>query len=301
MRPNSVLLSLPPYMMLGFVLGLVLGDPTGESATISMIALGFMMTFSMSDMVFEFSRGEGAFRQWVAPALLSYGLLTPIMLVMGLVFGSELGLGWALAASMPAAIAIVPYSERMRGDMRIALHGEIGIYLVALVLTPAIAVMTLGANVDVLELLKTLLLLILIPMGLSRLVRRMRLGAGTRSMATNLAFMIFFIVVVGANRGVFFGKPMTVLSLAAASFIAVFVVGHMVDFALRGRPAGERRVLTMFSVLKNTGLAIAVSLSLGIDEMALPATMLVIFEMLWAVYLFAWKYKDAEPAAGSAA
>jgi len=292
MKRNSVLLSLPPYMMLGFFLGLLFGDPTGESATVSLLALGFMMTFSMSEMVFEFSRGEGTFREWVAPVLLSFGLATPVLLAMGFLFGGDLGMGWMLVASVPAAIAIVPYSERMSGNMRIALHGEIAIYLLAIALTPAIAVITLGANVDVFELLKTLLLLILIPMGLSRIVRRLKLGAKTKGMATNLAFMMFFMVVVGANRGIFFGEPMTVFVLAAASFTAVFIVGHLVDFSLRNKPTGDRRVLTMFSALKNTGLAIAVALSLGIDEMALPATMLLIIEMVWAVYLFAWKYKE---------
>jgi BASS family bile acid:Na+ symporter len=292
MKLSDVLGSLSLYMLLGFVLGLVFGDLTGASGTVSMLALGFIMTFSMSDMVFEFSRGEGAVREWVAPALLSFGLLTPVMLVIGFLFGGELGLGWALVASMPAAIAIVPYTERMRGDMKIALHGEIAIYLLALLLTPAIAIVTLGATVDVVELLKILLTLILVPMGLSRLVRRAKLSARTRSMAINLAFLLFFIVVVGANRSVFFGEPMVVLALAAASFVATFGVGHLVDLSLKKRPAGQRRALTLFSVLKNTGLAIAVALSLGLGEMALPATMLVIFEMLWAVYLFGWKYKD---------
>lgn len=300
MKLNGFLTSLPLYMMLGLLLGLVLGDPIGESAAISMLALGFMMTFSMSDMTFEFGRGERSFLEFAAPTLLSFGLLTPVMLVIGFLFGGDLGLGWWLAASMPAAIAIVPYTERMKGDMKIALHGEIAMYLIALALTPAIAAVTLGASVDVLELLKTLLLLILIPMGLSRLVRRMKLKAGTRGMATNLAFLVFLMVVVGANRGVFFEETTVVLMLAAASFVAVFGVGHVVDFALRHRAAGERRVLTMFSVLKNTGLAIAVGLGLGIDAMALPATMLVIFEMLWAVYLFAWKYKDRPATAISA-
>jgi BASS family bile acid:Na+ symporter len=295
MNLNGILTSLPPYMMLGFFLGLLFGDPTGESANISMLALGFMMTFSMSEMVFEFGRGEGKFREFAAPALLTFGLLTPVLIFVGLLYGGDLGLGWWLAASMPAAIAIVPYSERMKGDMKIALHGEIGIYLLALLVTPTLAALLLGASVDVFELLKTLLLLILIPMGLSRLVRRMGLSATMRGMATNISFMIFFMVVVGANRSIFFGETISVLILAIASFAAVFGVGEIVDFALRRRAVGERRVLTMFSALKNTGLAIAVSLSLGIDEMALPATMLVIFEMLWAVYLFSWKYKDEGP------
>ena len=294
MKLSGLVTSLPPYMMLGLVLGMLFGDPTGESANISMIALGFMMTFSMSEMGFEFSGGGRSFLEFGAPALLSFGLLTPVLLAIGILFGGNLGLGWMLAACVPAAIAIVPYSERMRGDMKVALHGEIAIYLLALAVTPITAAVALGASVDIYELLKTLLLLIIIPMGLSRIVRRLKLRSGTRDIATNLAFMIFFMVVVGANRGVFTGDPQVVMLLAVASFLAVFGIGHIADYAFRRRAAGERRVLTMFAALKNTGLAIAVALGLGIDEMALPATMLVIFEMLWAVYLFAWKYKDRE-------
>lgn len=290
MTLQSILGNLSAYMFAGFALGLIFGDPTGMSAPLSMIALGLIMTLSMSDMVLEFGKTGSAIAEGLVPAFMTFCVLTPVYLIASLFFEGPLRFGWMLTAAMPAAVAIVPYSERLKGDLRLALHGEIVIYLLALIVTPAIAIATLNATVDVVELLKILLLLILIPLALSRLVRRARLSERIRGGATNLTFLFFFLIVVGANRDIFLQDLPIVLALAAASFVTVFGLGLLVDRVLRSRESPRRKTLTMFSTIKNTGLAIAVALSLGTPEMAVPATMLVIFEMIWVIFLSSWKY-----------
>lgn len=290
MRLESILGSLSLFMFAGFAIGLVIGDPTGMSALLSMIALGAIMTLSMSDMVIELGKTGSGFIEGLIPALMTFGILTPVFIAASFFFDGQLRLGWMLTAAMPAAVAIVPYSERMRGDVRLALHGEIAIYLLALALTPAIAIVLLNANVDVIELLKVLLLLIIVPLALSRLVRRARLSERVRGTATNLAFLFFFLIVVGANRNIFFHDTGVVLALAFASFVTIFGVGLLMDRALKGRHDPRRKTLTMFATIKNTGLAIAVALSINMPEMAVPPTMLVIFEMVWVIFLSSWKY-----------
>jgi BASS family bile acid:Na+ symporter len=148
----------------------------------------------------------------------------------------------------------------------------------------------LNASVDVVELLKVLLLLIIVPLVLSRFVRRARFSERVRGAATNLTFFFFFLIVVGANKNIFFQDTPIVLALAIASFVTIFGVGLLVDRALKGRDNPARRTLTMFATIKNTGLAIAVALSIDMPEMAIPPTMLVIFEMIWVIYLSSWKY-----------
>ena len=290
MRLASVLGSLSFFMFAGFIVGIIIGDPTGMSAPLSMIALGTIMTLSMSDMVIELGKTGSGFIEGLVPALMTFGILTPIFIAASFFFDGQLRLGWMLTAAMPAAVAIVPYSERMKGNVRLALHGEIAIYLLALVLTPAIAIVMLNASVDVFELLKVLLLLIIVPLVLSRLVRKARLGDKVRGTVTNLTFFFFFLIVVGANRNIFFRETQIVLALAIASFVTVFGVGLLVDRSLKGRDDPRRRTLTMFATIKNTGLAIAVALSINMPEMAVPPTMLVIFEMIWVIYLSSWKY-----------
>jgi BASS family bile acid:Na+ symporter len=290
MRLESALGSLSLFIFAGFAIGLVIGDPTGMSASISMIALGAIMTLSMSDMVLELGDIGSGFIKGLVPALMTFGILTPVFIAASFFFDGQLRLGWMLAAAMPAAVAIVPYSERMRGDLRLALHGEIAIYLLALALTPAIAIVMLNASVDVAELLKVLLLLIIVPLALSRLVKRARFSERVRGTATNLAFLFFTLIVVGANRNVFFQEIPDVLALAIASFVTVFGVGLLVDRGLKGMDDPRRKTLTMFATFKNTGLAIAVALTIGMPEMAMPPTMLLIFEMIWVIYLSSWKY-----------
>jgi len=290
MRLESALGSLSLFMFAGFAIGLVIGDPTGMSAPLSLIALGTIMTLSMSDMVLELGKTGSGFIKGLVPALMTFGILTPALIAASFFFDGQLRLGWMLTAAMPAAVAIVPYSERMRGDIRLALHGEIAIYLLALALTPAIAIVLLNASVDVVELLKVLLLLIIGPLVLSRLVRRARFSTRVRGTATNLAFFFFFLIVVGANRNIFFQDTPILLALAIASFVTVFGVGLLMDRALKGRDDPRRKTLTMFATIKNTGLAIAVALSINMPEMAIPPTMLVIFEMIWVIYLSSWKY-----------
>jgi len=108
----------------------------------------------------------------------------------------------------------------------------------------------------------------------------------------NITFLIFYLIVVGANRDIFFRDPMSVLILALASFITVFGVGLTMNsiFEKRNKGEAQKRTLTMFSSIKDTGLAIAVALSIFRPEMAVPATMLVLFEMLWVIFLSFWKY-----------
>lgn len=290
MRLESALGSLSLFMFAGFAIGLVIGDPTGMSAPLSLITLGTIMTLSMSDMVLELGKTGSGFIEGLVPALMTFGILTPVFIAASFFFDGQLRLGWMLTAAMPAAVAIVPYSERMRGNMRLALHGEIAIYLLALVLTPAIAIVMLNASVDMVELLKVLLLLIIVPLALSRLVRRARFSARVRGTTMNLTFFFFSLIVVGANRNIFFQETQVVFALAIASFVTVFGVGLLVDRILKGRDDPARRTLTMFATIKNTGLAIAVALSIGMPEMAIPPTMLVIFEMIWVIYLSSWKY-----------
>lgn len=292
MRARNIGSNLSIYMFVGFVLGLALGDPTGMSATLSMIALGIIMTLSMSDMVIGFGKAGSAIVEGLTPALMTFALLTPMYIVASFFFEGDLRLGWMLTAAMPAAVAIAPYSNRMKGDLRLALRGEIAIYLIALALTPAIAIVALNATVEVIELLKILLLLIIAPLALSRIVRRARLKEKTRGAAINITFLFFSLIVVGANRDIFLRDPATIAALAAVSFAVVFGLGLLVDRMLKCSESPRRKTLTMFSTLKNTGLAIAVALSLNVPEMAVPPTMLLIFEMLWVIFLSSWKYNN---------
>lgn len=292
MNSHRFLGNMSIYMAAGFILGMILGDPTGMSATLSMIALGIIMTLSMTEIALETGVSGSGMVRGIGPLLLTFCVNTPVFIAASFFFEGELALGWILAASMPAAVAIIPYAERLKGDTALSLSGEIVIYLASLVLTPVIAITALHAEVDITELLKVILILVLIPLIVSRGIRRANLSERVRGGTINLTFLFFFLIVIGANRSVFLEEQITVIKLAVASFITIFGVGILIDRLLAAKRRDHRIVLTLFSTTKNTGLAIAIALSLARPEMALAPTMLVIFELLWVIFLSSWYYAD---------
>jgi len=291
MRAGKLTSNVSLYLILGFLIGLIIGDPTGHSGPISMLLLGVMMTISMSDLTLSKQSALRDISLGVRPALMCFGALTAVFLLASLFFEGDFKTGWIMAAAMPAGIMIVPYSSILGANVRLALYGEIVIYVIALVITPVIAIAFMGTGVDPIDLIVILLILILAPLGLSRSKIFSRTRLETRELSMNIVILLFFIIVVGANRAVFFEETDIIFGLIAASFATIFGTGLLVDKLLNRLPGEDRMVLTMFATIKNTGLAIAVCLILFPKQAAMPPTMLVIFEIIWVMFLISWKYR----------
>ncbi|HDP96193.1 MAG TPA: hypothetical protein ENN25_00660 [Euryarchaeota archaeon] len=290
MKIRRLLSGISLYLLLGFFLGLIVGDPTGQSGTISMIALGAMMTLSMAEIRMDRTSFGSDLSKGLIPAVMCFGVLTPIFLLTSVFFEGDFRTGWIMAAAMPAGVMIVPYASVLRSDMKLALYGELAIYLIALIATPVIAYIAIGASVSFFELFWILLVLILVPLGLSRVVISIKLDDRVRTRTMNFIMLFFFMIVVGANRSVFFEDLQMVVMLVLASFATIFGTGLLLDRLLSFMDKPRKKTITMFGTIKNTGLAIAICLTIFPEKAAMPATMLVIFEMVWIIFLISWKY-----------
>lgn len=290
MKIRKLLSGVSLYLLSGFFLGLIVGDPTGQSGTISMIALGAMMTLSMAEIRIDRAAFGNELSKGLIPAAMCFGVLTPVFLLASVFFEGDFRTGWIMAAAMPAGVMIVPYASMLRSNMKLALYGELSIYLIAIIATPVIASVAIGASVSFFELFWILLVLILVPLGLSRAVISIKLDDRIRTRTLNFIMLFFFMIVVGANRAVFFEDLQIVVMLIFASFATIFGTGLLLDRLLFSMDKPRRKTLTMFGTIKNTGLAIAICLTIFPEEAAMPATMLVIFEMLWVIFLVSWKY-----------
>jgi len=81
--------------------------------------------------------------------------------------------GLVLIAAVPPAVAIIPFTGILKGNQNLSLFGTVGAHLGGLVITPLIAVGLLGAaSFDPYKLLMTLLMLIVLPLIVSRLLIR---------------------------------------------------------------------------------------------------------------------------------
>jgi predicted Na+-dependent transporter len=143
------------------------------------------------------------------------------------------------------------------------------------------------------KIFKILLLLILLPLLLSRLLRWTHLAPRlepVKGALTNWSFALITYTIVGLNRDLFLGQPLALLSPIAIALISTFVLGEIISRI--ARLAGLRRDLTislvLLGTLKNAALAGGLALNLFDQQTAVPATVCAIFLIIYFIWLSFW-------------
>ena len=165
-------------LALAFIIGLAV--PQGAAQTISTVTplLAMIMTLSI---VSASPRITSNLKKVWKPVLISllsnYIVLT--FTIIGLSYlllqDQELRTGFVILAAIPPAVAVIPFTARLDGDLDFSLIGTIALYLFALLLVPIITIFFLGINViDPETLLITLAQLIAIPFGIAIILRRIK-------------------------------------------------------------------------------------------------------------------------------
>ena len=287
MRPGAILQSYAIMMTLGLIAGLLVGGLPAYTKETSMASLALLMTFSLSTVSFGEARGADHVRHSIWALLLNYGALTVLILVMGLAFSHDLWPGWVLLDAAPSAISVVPFTGILGGRTTKALFSTAVNYLVALALMPLITLALIGSAVDVSSLVESLIILIVLPMLASRLVARLRINKALNTSLINVFFAILIFAVAGANRKAFFGDPLIVLAISAAGMGRTFGIGLGTEFALRrtGMPKSERSTYVLFASYKNLGLVATLAIALFEPIAAVPATICIVFEVIWVIFL----------------
>jgi len=290
MLPARMLESYSTMMMAGLVIGLVTGGLPWYTKETSMASLALLMTLSLSAVDLRDAKGRAHLgHAWRALAL-NYLVLTTVILMLGLPFSEELWPGWVLMAAAPSAVSVVPFTSVLGGRVTKALFSTAVNYVAALVLMPVITLSLMGSAVSASSLVYSLLLLIALPMVASRGVMRLRLPKRANTVAMNLSFAVLIFAVAGSNRDAFFGDPLLVLAISAACAARTFGTGLATELCLRG--AGmekeERIGYVLFASYKNLGLTATLAIALFEPVVAVPATICIVFEVVWVVFLIRW-------------
>lgn len=265
---------------------------------VAMLSLVVMMSFSLCSMQFRGLK-LGAHRRAVRNGfLMSFVLATGITIALAFLFTGDLRNGWILAAAVPSAVSVIPFTLILGGDMEGTLVSSAAIYIIALVLTPVITLVFIGQAVSVETLLWYVGMLIAIPVVVSRGLRRVKIDPYGRSVAINVAFAVLVIAVAGANRGVFFGEPGLLLALIAVAVVKTFGIGAAVNLYTRKKDtAWESRVPeVLFATHKNTGMAAALAIALLGPAAAVPATVCMTVDIAWLIYVSKFMFsRDKRP------
>ena len=279
---------------LALALGLLWGQAALWTEQVMLPALAVVMTLSTMAISGSTFRSP---RALLTPALagiaMSYAILGSILIGLNhmIIREEELWRGFVIVAAVPPAVAVIPFTGFLNGNVTFSLIGILAAYLGALVITPLIALGFLGTSlVDPVKLSTIMIELILLPLILSRILTWTGMAARIepiKGAITNWSFFVVTYTVIGLNREVFLGQPLSLLPVAAIAAASTFLLGWVIERVCLLFRIDPDRIpsLVLLGTLKNYGLAAGLSLALFSKQTAVPATVSVFFLIVYIIWL----------------
>ena len=274
---NNVLM-----MTIAFITGFAVGGFPAFNSELAMVSLVLVMSLSLGGLSLRGLDPRNNLRATAVALLLSFGLSSAVTLLMGFFFDGQIRLGWIVLAAVPSAIAVIPFTYMLKGDLQFSLVSSTMLYVLALVITPLMTLIFVGAAISPMTVLWYVAILIFLPMVLSRGLKRMPLSGRSRMIAVNLSFFVLTFAVTGTNRDAFLGNVTLVAALLLVATMRTFAVGGVVEWiARRFNVSREQRIpMVLFATYKNTGMAAALAVALIGSEAAIPATVCLALEIV---------------------
>ena len=271
-------------LILSVLLGLVLPGPARATEALVTPALMVMMAFSLTEVdLGRDIKSSGSLKSGLLGIIINYGLLSGLILLLSYSLPDEsLRNGFVIMAAVPPAVAVLPMTRILKGDMSLSFAGEILSYLASLLLMPLIIYLFVHqTGISPIYLLQISIVLILIPALASRLVRLIPINP---VLPINLGFFLVTYTVIGLNQGALWTDGW---SVAWISIARTFAVGLAVFILARsaGLKSSQAISLTLLGSFKNLGLAAAVSLLLVGPAAGLPAAFCVLAETAFFILL----------------
>jgi len=282
-------------LVLAIVLGLVIGEPVAtRTEPLVLPFLALVMTLSAANVTSrEFTSLKEMPRAISLSLLLNYAVMGGITLLLAwwLISDKDLWVGFVVLATVPPAVAVLPFSHMLGGNTLFSLIGLTSAYLAALIIMPAVMALFLGTGFfDPVKLLTILGELIFIPIVLSRVLLvtgLMKRIAPWRGTIVNWSFFVTLFTIVGLNRQAFFGDFATLIRIGVIAVAVSFVLGYIITLVTRALNVNREMSisLVLMGSLKNYGLASGILLTLFGERAAIPASICTVFGILHLVWL----------------
>jgi bile acid:Na+ symporter, BASS family len=281
-------------LILSVFCGLLLGQGATWTKSLVLPALAVVMTLSTMGVKGEALRsGQGWWRPVLSGLLLNYVMLGGVLLGLSyfMISGAAMRDGFVLLVAVPPAIAVIPFTDFLKGNTAFSLLGTVACYLGALVITPFITLAFFGTGfIEPWSLIMVIAELILVPLILSRILLWSSLGRRLDSVKGTIINWSFFLVmytIVGFNREIFFTRPLILLPVVVIAVASTFILGGLIEkvgrFMNLDRPTLISLVL--LGTLKNYGIAGGLALTLFGRKTALPAAVSSVFMIVYIIWL----------------
>jgi len=280
-------------LFLAFFLGMVAGDVARFTEFLVIPVLALVLTVSIVGIAreFEFNGAEFAKSTLIAVGftylLASGGIIALSRLV---VTEPELQLGFVTVAAAPSGVAVIPFTLILRGNGKEAFQGTIGVYLLAIVFTPAIIYLFGGEVFSPLQLFSALAQLILVPIILSQLIVRMGLAASIerwRQHLINWGFFVVIFTIIGLNWEIFYQEPKLLLRMSLVAGLSTLGLGFAIKHSLPRLGVAVENTVTrrLLGSIKTSAFGAAIALTLFTERVALPAAVMSVFNVLHFLWL----------------
>jgi len=286
--------------LLAITFGLVLPQAAEWTKILMMPALALVMMLATINVPNDyFLNPRAIFKPSLAGILMTYVILSgAILLLSALLIGDhDLWIGFVLIAAVPPAVAVIPFTAILEGNVSNTLSGTVASYLAALLIMPLMFWIFIGTGFDdPYKLVRIMLLLIVLPMVLSRIILYFNWQdrlAPIRGSLTNWGFFIVLYSIIGVNRDLIFSQPLTIIPIAGIAFATTFVLGWIIQkIGVLFNVDKENIVsLVLQGTLKNQGISGGLAIVLFAKEAAVPSAVYSIFMILYIMWLDCRKSK----------
>lgn len=280
--------------ILAMILGLFLPQPAEWTKVLMIPALALVMTLATVNVPNNyFLNPRAILKPSLAGMFMSYIILAGVLLCLSalLIEDKNLWIGFVLIASVPPAVAVIPFTAILEGNVDYTLSGTVASYIAALLIMPVILWIFIGTVFeDPYKLLQIMLLLIVLPLILSRLILYFNWQeklSFVRGFLTDWGFFIVLYSMIGVNRDLIFSNPLTVFSVAVISFCTTFVLGWFIQRICAFCRIDKKNMvsLLLLGTLKNQGIAGGLAITLFEKEAAIPSAIYSIFMIVYIMWL----------------
>jgi bile acid:Na+ symporter, BASS family len=280
--------------LLAITFGLILPQPAAWTKVLMMPALALVMTLSTINVSNDyFLKPRSILMPSLYGILMTYIILGGVILIASalLISNQNIWIGFVLIAAVPPAVAVIPFTAMLEGNVSFTLSGTVASYLAALLLMPLIFWIFIGTSfADPYKLIRIMLLLIILPLILSRIILHFNWQdriAPVRGLLTDWGFFIVLYSMIGVNRDLIFAKPLMIAPIALVVLAATFVLGFVIEKIGVLFKLDKKKLisLVLLGTFKNQGIAGGLAMVLFDKEVALPSAIYSIFMILYIMWL----------------
>jgi len=280
--------------LLAIMFGLVLPQAAQWTKMLMMPALALVMTLATINVPNDyFLKPRSILKPSLAGILMAYVILGGAILLVSalLIDDKNLWIGFVLIAAVPPAVAVIPFTAILEGNVSYTLSGTIASYLAALLIMPLVFWIFIGTGFDdPYKLVRIMLLLIVLPLVLSRIILYFNWHdklSPIRGLLTDWGFFIVLYSIIGVNRDLIFSRPLSIVPVAGVVFATTFVLGWAIQKTGVIFKVDKKNItsLVLQGTLKNQGIAGGLAIALFEKEAAVPSAVYSIFMILYIMWL----------------